>query len=88
MDTGEKNMSTKQDYSHLRFDQRLPRMHPRLLAMLIAIGIYLLIWWILPPISLLVLLFFIVPLLVWTASYGWRRALEQLIRYLERLQMF
>ena len=81
-------MTTKRDFSHLHFERRLPRLNARLQAFLIAGGINLLLWWILPASAYLVLLFLAVPALVWVASYGWRSALEKLIRYLERLQLY
>jgi hypothetical protein len=81
-------MDIKKDFSHLNFERRIPRLHPRLTALLIAVGIILLLLWILPMPAVLVILFLIVPILVWVASYGWHNALEQIIRYLERLQMY
>ena len=81
-------MDIKKDFTHLNFERRIPRLHSRLTALLIAVGIFLLLWWILPIPTVLVILLFIVPILVWVASYGWHNALEQVIRYLERLQMY
>lgn len=80
-------MQNKNDFSHLNFNRPPAGMHPRLMVFLIACGVYVLLWWLLPPSALLTLLFFVVPILTWVASYGWREALQQIIRYLERLQM-
>ena len=80
-------MENRNRFSHLHFERRLPRMHPRLVVFLAAVGMYALLWWILPAPAFLTLLFFITPILVWTASYSWREALAHIIRYLERLQM-
>jgi len=80
-------MENRNRFSHLRFERRLPQIHPRLLVFIAAFGVYALLWWILPSALLLTLLLFLFPILVWTASYGWREALAHIIRYLERLQM-
>lgn len=80
-------MQTKNSFSHLNFRGRISRLNPRLATFMVSLVGYLFLMWVLPSGILLIILLFIVPTLVWVASYGWRTALNQVIRYLQRFQI-
>ena len=71
---------------NLRFE-RQPRPLPhRLIAIGVGIGIFTLLWILIPSSALYWLLLPVVAGLVWIASYGWRQALAVLIALLLRLE--
>lgn len=80
-------MQTKNSFSHLNFKGRISRLNPRLVTFMVSLGGYLFLMWVLPSGFLLIIMLFIVPTLVWVASYGWRTAINQVIRYLQRFQI-
>jgi len=80
-------MQTNNSFSHLKFRSRISHLNPRLVTFISALVGYLFLVWVLPSGMLLTMLFFVVPILVWVASYGWRTALNQVIRYLQRFQI-
>ena len=80
-------MQTKNSFSHLNFRNRISRLNPRLVTFMVSLVGYLFLMWVLPSGLLLTILLFIVPTLVWVASFGWRTALNQVIRYLQRFQI-
>ena len=80
-------MQTKNNFSHLNFRSRISRLNPRLVTFMVSLVGYLFLMWVLPSGLLLTILLFIVPTLIWVASYGWRTALNQVIRYLQRFQI-
>ena len=80
-------MQTKNSFSHLNFRGRISRLNPRLVTFMASLVGYLFLMWVLPSGILLIILLFIFPTLVWVASYGWRTALNQIIRYLQRFQI-
>ena len=80
-------MQTNNSFSHLKFRSRISRLNPRLVAFIISLIGYLFLMWVLPSGILLTILFFAVPTLVWVAGYGWRTALNQVIRFLQRFQI-
>ena len=77
-------MQTGNSFSHLNFKRGITRLNPRLIAFMTSLIAFLFLWWVLPPGIFFTILLFIVPTLVWVASYGWRIALNQVIRYLQR----
>ena len=80
-------MQTNNSFSHLNFSGRISRLNPRLVAFMASLVGYLFLMWVVPSGILLIILLFIVPTLVWVASFGWRTALNQVIRYLQRFQI-
>ena len=80
-------MQTNNSFSHLNFRGKISRLNPRLVAFIISLIGYLFLMWVFPSGILLTILFFAVPTLVWVAGYGWRTALNQVIRYLQRFQI-
>jgi hypothetical protein len=80
-------MQTNNSFSHLNFRGRISRLNPRLVTFMVSLVGYLILMWVLPSGLLLTILLFIVPTLVWVASFGWRTALNQVIRYLQRFQI-
>ena len=70
----------------LRFERR-PRAVPyRLIAVGVALAVFTLLWFFVDHGSLFWLLLFLVAVLSWVASYGWRQSLVTLIRLLRYLQ--
>ena len=80
-------MDNQRDFTNLSFSRKLGHMHPRLIAFITTVLVFIILWWIIPARGLLILMLFITPILVWVASYGWRTALNQVIRYLQRFQI-
>jgi len=80
-------MQTNNSFSHLNFRGRISRLNPRLVTFMVSLVGYLILMWVLPSGLLLTILLFIVPTLVWVASFGWRTALNQVIHYLQRFQI-
>jgi hypothetical protein len=71
---------------NLRFE-RHPRSLPhRLIAIGVSLGVFTLLWTLVPQGALYWLLAPLLAGLVWAASYGWRQALAALIALLHRLQ--
>jgi len=80
-------MENKNIFSNLNFRKWVRRRNQRLMLFIISFLSYLIIMWIMPASTLVTILLFIVPILIWIASYGWRPALNQVIRYLQRFQI-
>ena len=70
-----------------RFAFRRSTGIPRVLIVeAIALGVLLVLWWLLPQNLLLCLLMPTVAALIWAASFGWRQALSRLIEFLQSLE--
>ena len=80
-------MENQNSFRNLNFRKWIQRRNQRLMIFIISFFTYLIIMWVLPATTLLTILLFIVPTLVWVASYGSRTALNQVIRYLQRFQI-
>jgi hypothetical protein len=80
-------MDNKNIFTNLNFRAWVRRRNQRLMIFVISFLSYLIIIWILPASTLVTFLVFVVPVLIWVASYGWRTALNQVIRYLQRFQI-
>jgi len=74
-------------FTNLNFKRWIRRRNQRLMIFIISFISYLFIMWILPASTLATILLFVVPVLIWVASYGWRSALNQVIRYLQRFEI-
>jgi len=80
-------MENQNLFRNLNFRKWIQRRNQRLMIFIISFFTYLIIMWVLPATTLITLLLFIVPVLIWVASYGSRTALNQVIRYLQRFQI-
>jgi len=80
-------MENRNIFTNLNFKTWVGRRNQRLMIFIISFLAYLILMWILPASTLVTILLFIVPVLIWIASYGWRSALNQVIRYLQRFQI-
>jgi len=80
-------MKNRSTFEKLNFRKWIRRRNQRLMIFIISFLSYLFIMWILPVSTLVTILLFIVPVLIWIASYGWRSALNQVIRYLQRFDI-
>jgi hypothetical protein len=80
-------MENQNSFRNLNFRKWIQRRNQRLMIFIISFFTYLIIMWVLPATALITLMLFIVPVLIWVASYGWRTALNQVIRYLQRYQI-
>lgn len=80
-------MQKQNSFSNLNFGRRISHTNPRLVVFIVSLIGYLLLMWVLPSGIFLTILLFIVPVLIWVASYGWQTALNQVIRYLQRFQI-
>ena len=80
-------MENHNQYENLNFRRWANRQNRRLMIFIISVLGYLILMWVLPDSVLVTTLLFLVPVLIWVASYGWRTALTQVIRYLHRFQI-
>ena len=80
-------MENRNTFEGLNFRKWIQQRNQRLMIFIISFFTYLIIMWVLPATTLLTILLFIVPTLIWVASYGSRTALNQVIRYLQRFQI-
>ena len=80
-------MENRNTFEGLNFRKWIRQRNQRLMIFIISFFTYLIIMWVLPATTLVTILLVIVPTLVWVASYGWRTALNQVIRYLQRFQI-
>ena len=80
-------MENHNRFDNLNFRRWTNRWNRRLTTFIISILGYLILMWILPDSAMIIIMLFLVPILVWIASYGWRTALTQVVRYLQRLQI-
>jgi hypothetical protein len=80
-------MENRKFYKNLNFGRWVQRSNQRLMIFIFSFLGYLVLMWILPGNLMAIILLFIVPTLVWVASFGWRTALNQVIRYLQRFQI-
>lgn len=71
---------------NLRFERRRRPIPYRAIAIGVGLGIFTLLWRLIPPRTLFWLLLILVAGLVWVASYGWRQALAALITLLVRFE--
>jgi len=79
-------MNETNAYRGLRFDRQTQRLSPRIIAVAVAIAIYTAIWWLIPSNILYWLFLLPVVILVWMASYGWRKSISELIRFLKTIE--
>ena len=71
---------------NLNFERPARRLPYRAIAVGVGLGIFTLIWRIIPDRTLYWFLLILIGVLVWVASYGWREALSALITLLVRLE--
>jgi hypothetical protein len=81
-------MNKPTDYGHLNFQRQPWKIPGRVLATVGVVILLSLLWWILPPVVLYWLLLFPVVGLTWAATYGFREALKDVIKLLQRLANF
>ena len=79
-------MNNNEFYKNLRFETRSRPAPRHLIAVGSAIGVFILLWFTIPQNALFWVLLPLVGLLVWVASYGWRRALATLHELVHRLE--
>lgn len=70
----------------LNFDLQRRRIPGRVIAVVVALVVFTIAWWIIPPEALYWLLAISLAVIVWVASYGWRPAIAHLIRFLQTLE--
>lgn len=80
-------MNNQRIFENMNFRKWIRRRNQRLMILITSFISNLIFMWILPASTLVTILLFIVPVLIWVASYGWRSALNQVIRYLQRFQI-
>lgn len=74
------------DFSNLRFDQPQRTIQSRLIwvgALIAGVGVA---WNVLPSSTFFWLILFLVTVLGWAASYGWRHAVRVIATFLDRIQ--
>jgi hypothetical protein len=83
-----KMMDWTEANSNLHFERRSRPLPYRVIAIGVGLGIFTLLWILIPPGILYWLLLPLLAVLVWAASYSWRQALTALIALLHRLEQF
>ncbi len=73
-------------YRGLNFRAHSRRIPGRALIAVGAFSGFTLMWWAVPPAVFYWLFLPILLILVWMASYGWRSAVAQLIKFLQSLE--
>lgn len=73
-------------FRNLNFTIRRRQLSARLIAVIVALVIFTILWRIVPPEALYWLLALCLAVGVWLASYGWRQAIFILIRFLQTLE--
>jgi hypothetical protein len=81
-------MSWSEINSNLRFEHRPQPLPHRAIAIGVGLGIFTLLWILIPSSALYWLLLLSLAVLLWVASYGWRQSLVVLIALLNRLEQF
>jgi hypothetical protein len=72
--------------SDLRFSRRPRPLPHRAIAIGVGLGVFTLLWTLIPASTLYWLMLPLLAALVWAASYGWRQALAALITLLRQLE--
>ena len=72
-------------YRGLRFERRVSTVPGRLIALVLSLALFSVLWVLVPQSALYWLLLPLVAVLTWVASYGWRRALVALHDLLHRI---
>jgi len=78
-------MNNPKDYRHFDFQSKPRRLPGQLLVTLGVVVIFCLLWWLIPPMLLFWLLLLPVAGIAWIASYGFSKAANQLIKWLQQL---
>ena len=73
-------------YDNLNFQRQPRRIAPQIIAALVAIAVFTLLWLVIPQTFLYWLLVIPLACLSWVASYGFRHAVSDLIKLLQRLE--
>jgi hypothetical protein len=73
-------------FENLHFERRPRKINRRFVAITLMVILFTFLWLFVPPDILYWLLLIPIISIVWAASYGWRRALTNLIDQLHRLE--
>jgi len=79
-------MKQTYDYQGLRFARPTHRTMNRLIVIGLILGLFMVLWAVVPVSTLYWLLLPGLAILAWMASYGWRPALAALRRFLQHLE--
>jgi hypothetical protein len=79
-------MNQTDPFRNLNFSVRQRQLPARLIAVIVALVIFTILWRAIPGDALYWLLTLILAVGVWLASYGWRQAITHLIRFLQTLE--
>jgi hypothetical protein len=79
-------MDKSDSYDNLNFQRQPRRMNSQLMATGLIIAAFTFLWWIIPPSDLYWVLLLPLVGLAWSANYGYRSALSDLIKALQKLE--
>jgi hypothetical protein len=79
-------MNKTSNYSNLNFKRQPRRMPPKIIASLVIMTIFTFLWVVIPQIFLYWILVIPLVCLAWAATYGFRNALSDLIKMLQKLE--
>jgi uncharacterized membrane protein len=81
-------MDKSDRYRNLRFERRAWFFNRRLIAVGLALALFVISWLIIPQNFLFFLLLTPVVGVVWAATYGWHQPFSTLLGYLRRIERF
>ncbi len=79
-------MNNDCSYNNLNFQPQPRRRNPRVIATTLVIAAFTLFWFVIPHDILCWILLLPLVCLAWAASYGFRQALSDLIKMLQRIE--
>ncbi len=79
-------MDESNAYKNLNFSLPNHRISPHILTVAIAFAGFTVMWWAIPASAFYWLFAPIFILLVWMASYGWRTAVTNLVKFLQLIE--
>jgi hypothetical protein len=74
------------NYSNLNFQSQPRKIPSRIITTLVIMAIFTFLWLVIPKLFLYWVLVIPLACLAWTATYGYRNALSDLIKILQRLE--
>ena len=81
-------MDTKGNYNNLNFNRQPGRMPPKIFATVTIMAIFTFLWLVIPQSFLYWILLVPIACIAWAATYGYRNALSDLIKVLQKLERF
>ena len=79
-------MKQSKTFRNLHFEAPKGGIPRRVIVLVVSLGLFVITWWLVPPVALFWLLLMAIAVLTWAASFGWRPAVASIIALLHRLE--